>query len=268
MKPFIIFIFGLFLAILPAISMQAQEQYPFLPGENLNIQAYYNLGPFWVHAGNVQLTADTITYRGKKCVNLIATGYSLKRWSFIFSLIDHYHAIVELKGFKPLYYEKNTLENGFWIHNIYHFYWKKKQLRVYTASIRNPAKNTTYYLNRRLFDVLSAAYYLRTLNPRKLHPGDTIPIPLITDGQFVTYDIVYDGRGMLKRNKNRVDCFVYSANITSSTFFEKGNSLKIYVTNDNRQLVVYGEAKIIVGSLKIYQDGYENMRPVKRKRGR
>lgn len=253
---------------MPATRLQAQDHYPFLPTEDLKIQAYYNLGPVWVHAGDAELSADTTTYRGKKCVSLLATGYSLKRWSFIFSLIDHYHAIVGLKGYKPLYYEKNTLENGFWIHNIYHFFWQKKQLRVFTQSIRKPAKDTTYRLTKPLFDVLSAAYYLRTLNPRKLHPGDTIPIPLITDGQFVTYNIVFEGTGELKRNKRRVDCFVYDANITNSTFFEGGNSLKIYVTDDSLQRVVYGEAKIIVGSLKIYQDGYQNMRPVKRKRRR
>ena len=253
--------------MIPGSLLYAQDVYPFLPKENLRLQAYYNLGPFWVHAGDVELTADTITYDGKKCINLVATGYSLKKWSFIFSLTDHYHAIVDLNGFKPLYYEKNTMEGGFWIHNIYHFDWHKKLLKVFTESIRNPAKDTSYYLDRQLFDVLSATYYLRTLDPRKLHPGDTIPIPLISDGQFVTYNIVYDGPGDLKRNKKRIACSVYSANITNSTFFENGNSLKVYVTDDDRQIVIYGEAKIIVGSIKIYQEGYQNMRPEKQKDG-
>lgn len=266
MKPIIIIVFGLFLAILPATTLQAQNKYPFIPNEELKIQAYYNLGPIWVHAGNVELTANTITYNGKKCVNLVANGYSLKRWNFIFSLVDHYHAIVELNGFKPLYYEKRTMEDGFWIHNIYRFDWQKKLLKVFTASIRKPAKDTTYHLNRRLYDVLSAAYYLRTLNPNRFHPGDTIPIPLITDGQFVTYNIIYEGRGFLKRNKTRIGCFIYRADITNSTFFEKGNSLKIYVTNNRRQMFVYGVAKIIVGAVKIYDEQYQNFRPVKRKR--
>lgn len=254
-------------SVIPGSLLHAQDVYPFLPKENLRLQAYYNWGPFWVHAGDVELTADTITYDGKKCVDLVATGYSLKKWSFIFSLTDHYHAIVDLNGFKPLYYEKNTMEGGFWIHNIYHFDWHKKRLKVFTESIRNPAKDTSYYLNKPLFDVLSAAYFLRTIDPKKLHPGDTIPIPLITDGEFVTYNIVFDGPGALKRNKQRIACSVYSANITNSTFFQKGNSLKIYVTDDDRQIVIYGEAKIIVGSIKIYQEQYQNMKPVKMKDG-
>ncbi len=265
LKQLLIFFGLLFVTLIPVTSLQAQDEYPFLPSETLKLDAYYNWGPFWVHAGDVELKADTITYEGKKCVNLVATGYSLKKWSFIFSLEDHYHAIVELNGFKPLYYEKNTMEGGYWIHNIYHFHWQQKRLDVFTKSLRRPAKDTSYTLNRPLFDVLSAAYYLRTINPHKLHRGDTLPIPLITDGEFVTYNIVYNGPGILKRNKNRVPCAVYSANITNSTFFEKGNSLKIYVTDDERQIVVYGEAKIIVGSIKIYQDSYQNMRPLRKK---
>ena len=266
MKPFIIAVLGFFLALMPVKSLQAQEDYPFLPHEVLKIQAYYNLGPIWVHAGDVELRANAVKYHGQSCVNLNATGYSLKKWSFIFTLVDHYQSIVALKNFRPLFYEKNTMEGGYWIHNIYHFDWREKQLKVFTESKRFAAKDTTYNLNRQLFDVLSATYYLRTLNPRNFHIGDTIPIPLITDGKFVTYKITYDGKGMLKHGRDRVRCSVYSANITNSTFFEKGNSLKIYVTADKRQRFVYGEAKIVVGSIKIYEEGYQNMKPVKRKR--
>lgn len=258
----LIIIFSLFLfAQLSGTTLQAQDNYPFLPHENLELLVYYNLGPFWVHAGDVDLKADTITYEGKKCVQFVATGRSLKKWNFIFSLKDHYRSIVELNGFKPLYYEKNTMEDGFWIHNIYRFNWNKKRLNVFTESIRDPAKDTTYHLTKTLFDVLSATYYLRTLDPKKLHPGDTIPIPLITDGKFVTYYIVYSGPGILKRKKKRIACSVYHAIITSSTFFSKKDPLLVYVTDNKKQIIIFAEANIIVGSIKAYQKHYQNLRP-------
>ncbi|MBN2614784.1 MAG: DUF3108 domain-containing protein [Bacteroidales bacterium] len=242
--------------------VRAQE-YSFLPYEQMKLEAYYNLGPFWVHAGNVELTADTVTYEGQKCARLTAVGYSLKKWNFIFSLEDHYSSIVRLNGFLPLTYEKKTMENGFWIHNVYHFDWHKDSLNVFTQSIRDAAKDTTYSLQNKLYDVLTACYYLRTLNTKNYHPYDTIPIPIITDGKFYSFKIIYLGKKSLKRKKDRVECDVFTIDNMTSTFFSGKEPLKVYVSDDPRKFIIYVEANIVVGSLKVYQEGYIKMRPVK-----
>ena len=239
------------------------QHYAFIPKEQLKLEAFYNLGPFWVHAGNVQLSTDTITYQGKKCVKLDATGYSLSKWDFIFSLEDHYTSIVSLENFRPLVYEKHTVENGFWIHNKYEFDWKDNKINVYTHSIRDAAKDTTYMLKKSLFDVLTATYYLRTLDEKKLHPGDTIPIPIITDGKFYSFHIIYMGKGELKRKQDRITCNIYTIDNMASTFFSGRHPLKVYVSDNPKKFIIYVEANIVVGSIKAYQTGYLKMRPVR-----
>ncbi|MBN2637584.1 MAG: DUF3108 domain-containing protein [Bacteroidales bacterium] len=251
-------------SMLFALFSHAKAQYPFLPHEKLKLQAYYNFGPFWVHAGDVIMTTDTTTYKGQECVKFNAIGYTLDKWDFVFDLKDEYSSIVKLDGFKPLFYEKNTVENGFWIKNKYNFDWKKSTLDVFTSSIREPAKDTTLVLKKQLFDVLTASYYLRTLNPDNYAPNDTIPIPIITDGKLYTFKIIYLGKGTLKKKKDVINCDIYTvANITS-TFFKGENPLKVYISADPNKFVIYVEANVVVGSVKVYQDGYLKMRPVKR----
>jgi len=253
----------LFLLLLMAASpvvAQAQE-YSFLPSEHIKLEAYYNWGPFWVHAGDAILKADTITYQGKKCVKLDAEGYSLKKWDFVFDLEDHYTSIVSLEGFKPLVYEKHTIENGFWINNKYKFNWKDNKIDVFTHSIHEPAKDTTYVLQKKLFDVLTATYYLRTLDASKLNPGDTIPIPIITDGKFYTFRIIYSGKGVLKKKKERISCNIFKIDNITSTFFSSKNPLRVFVSDNPKKFIIYVEANIIVGSIKAYQEGYLKMRP-------
>jgi len=241
----------------------AQRVYPFVPNEEMDFAAYYNWGPVWIYAGDATLTSDSTTYKHKRAVKLSAVAHSLKKWDFIFSLKDNYKAIADMDGFRPLFYEKKTMEGGYWIHNIYRFDWGQKWLNVFTESKRFPKKDTTYRLNHPLYDVLTATYYLRTLDLSKISVGDTFDIPVISDGVFDTYHIVYAGIGAMAYRKDKIPCHIYKAVLTSSTFFSRKDPLSVYVTADAKRLPIYVEANIIVGSIKIYLIPYQEYKPKK-----
>ena len=254
----------LFGRMIAATYSYGQKYEPFVPGEEMHMTVYYNWGFIWVHAGDADFRTDSLTFNKKSCIRINATGTSLRRWSFIFTLLDHYQSIVDLNGFKPLHYEKNTMEGGYWIHNIYDFDWKKKHLAVFTESKRFPAKDTSYQLKHPLFDVLTATYYLRTINTDSLQTGDTINIPVISDGEFDTYHIVYAGMGSLRKKNEILPCHVYKAVIAKSTFFSKTDPLVVFVSDDTRRLPVYVEANIIVGSVKVFLNPYRGFKVQKK----
>ncbi len=258
----IIFFFSLLLLSVPEICFaQITPPYPFMPREDLQLRVYYNLGPLWVYAGDVNLKTDTITYNHRKCVHFIAIGRSLKKYAFIFKLKDYYQSVTAIKGFKPLFYEKKTLEGGYFIHNIYHFHWDSLNVNVHTEATRHPAKDTLLTLNKSFRDVLSATYYLRITNTSALKVGDTLAIPLIVDGKKQTYYIIYAGKGQMVHKKERIACDVYKAVITSSTFFSDTDPLVVYVTADKHRFPIYVEANIIVGSVKVFMLPYLDFRP-------
>jgi len=240
---------------------QATFDYPFFPHEDLRLRVYYNLGPIWVYAGYADLKTDTTTYEGKPSLHFTATGYSLKKYAFIFKLEDHYQAIVSQKGFRPLYYEKQTLEGGYYIHNIYHFHWQKQYMNVHTETSTKPRKDTILPLKKPLYDVLSATYYLRILNTDSLTPGDTLPVPLIVDGKKTTYYIIYAGKGIMEHKRKKIPCDVYKAVILNSTFFSDTDPLLVYVTADRYRYPIYVEANIIVGSIKVFLMPYLEYKP-------
>jgi len=260
-KNIILFFSLLFLFSSANIFAQTQQPYPFLPHEDLSMQVYYNFGPLWVYAGNVNLKTDTVTYGGIKSIHFIGTGSSLKKYAFIFKLEDYYQAITSIDGFKPLFYEKKTLEGGFYIHNIYKFHWGRKIVNVHTEATRHPKKDTLLTLNKSFRDVLSATYYLRIINTNALKVGDTLAVPLIVDGKKETYYIIYAGKGKMVHKRKRIVCDVYKAVITSSTFFSATDPLVVYVTADKHRYPIYVEANIIVGSVKVFLLPYLNYRP-------
>ncbi|UBM63177.1 DUF3108 domain-containing protein [Candidatus Sulfidibacterium hydrothermale] len=258
----ITFFFSLILlAGIPNSQAQSTFDYPFSPHENLRLRVYYNLGPIWVYAGYADLKTDTLTYDGKPSFHFIATGYSLKKYAFIFKLEDHYQAIVSKKGFRPLYYEKKTLEGGYFIHNIYHFHWEKQYMNVRTETSTKPLKDTILSLKKPLYDVLSATYYLRIINTDSLPIGDTIPVPLVVDGKKTTYYIVYTGKGTMEHKRKKIKCDVYKAVLLNSTFFSDTDPLLVYITDDQYRYPVYVEANIVVGSIKVFLMPYLDYKP-------
>ncbi len=263
MRKIILLFFSLLFIGIPTKGMAQvlQKTYPFVPHEDLKLRVYYNLGPIWVYAGNVELKTDTVTFNGIKSVQFTGTGYSLKKYAFIFKLEDYYRSITAIDGFKPLFYEKKTLEGGFYIHNIYHFHWDKKVVNVHTEATRHPEKDTVLPLRKTLYDVLSATYYLRILDTKSLVVGDTIPVPLIIDGKKTTYYIVYHGKGQMVYRKKHIPCNIYAAIMGSSTFFSDNDPLKVYVTADKNRYPIYVVANIIVGSVKVYLAPYDDYKP-------
>jgi len=258
----IILFFSLLLLSISATSFaQTQKPYPFVPHEDLSLRVYYNLGPFWVFAGNANLKTDTITYDSTKSVRFVATGYSLRKYAFIFKLEDYYQAIISIDGYKPLFYEKKTLEGGYYIHNIYNFHWDKQNVDVHTETSTRPKKDTLLTLDKTIYDVLSATYYLRIINTSTLNVGDTLAVPLIIDGKKTTYYIIYAGKGQMIHKKERITCDVFKAVITSSTFFSDTDPLVVYVTSDEHRYPIYVEANIIVGSIKVFLMPYLDYKP-------
>ncbi len=261
-KKIITLFFSLFLFTLSiSSSAQTTANYSFVPHENLKLRVYYNLGPLWVYAGYAILKTDTTTYNGIPAIHFVASGFSLKKYAFIFKLEDHYQSIVSRQHFKPLFYEKNTLEGGYYIHNIYHFHWEKGFADIHTEATRHPVKDTTLPLGKTVYDVLSATYYLRIINTDTLAVGDTLPVPLIVDGKKTTYYIVYSGKGMMEHKKKQIVCDVYKAVILNSTFFSDTDPLIVYVTADKHRYPVYVEANIIVGSVKVFLRPYLDYKP-------
>ena len=261
-KKIILFFFSFFLVLQACDSLaQTSAPYPFYPKEDLQLRVFYNLGPLWVYAGYADLKTDTTTYNGIPALHFVASGYSLKKYAFIFKLEDHYQAIVSQKPFQPLFYEKQTLEGGYYIHNIYHFNWQQKQAQIHTETTTHPKKDTVLTLFHPVYDVLTAVYYLRILNTDSIQVGDTIPVPLIVDGKKTTYFIVYAGKGEMKHKKEKIDCDVYKAVILNSTFFSDTDPLEVYVTADKNRYPIYVQANIVVGSVKVFLEPFLEYKP-------
>jgi hypothetical protein len=254
------------LVLLPAFCcgcLKAQcidRPYAFRGGERLTYEVAYNWGVLWVDAGQVIFNVDTLTRDGKALFYFDSSGESYRYYDWFYKVRDRFQCYVERDGFLPFWFNRDTREGGYSVFNTYSYSWDEGKVISSTENSNKPKSVDTLDIEPCTFDVLSAIYYARNLDFSKFIPGEKIPIRFLIDGAFYELYIRYQGRE-LKENRNGKSymCFKFSALLVEGTIFKGGEDLVVWVTADENKIPVMVEAKILIGSIKAYLTGYENL---------
>jgi len=259
-KPLFIVVLFAFIIGPHSYEQCVNSEFSFNPGEQISYEVAYNWGILWVDAGEVQFKADTITHSGEKSFFFEATGNSYKYYDWIFRVRDRYQSIVDAVNLQPVWFCSDISEGGHEAQNTYYF--QSDHTSVNIEKSESGIKSAdTIQIPVCTFDVLSAAYYARSLDFSDYKPGDRIPLNLIIDGQSFELFIRYLGKETIEnRTGKKYDCIKFSSVVVEGTIFKGGENLVVWVTDDKNKIPVMAEAQIIVGSVKAYLTGYEGLK--------
>lgn len=233
----------------------------FLPGERISYDAYYNWGIVWVHAGEASFAVDEKLFKGKKEYYLMATGNSLKSYDWFFKVRDTMVTYFDNDLFRALYAEKKTLEGNYCSTETYLFDYNNSKVNY---SYQHPAKSPKKFsmnLKPCQFDLLTATFYARAIDFSSLKLYDKIPINLFIEEKPYSLYIRYLGKEIVEDNKNRkYNSLKFSALLVEGTIFKSGEDLFVWVTDDENKIPIKVEAKILVGSIKVFLNKYSGLR--------
>lgn len=225
----------------------------FMNGEHLKYTVSYNWGIIWINAGEVTFQTKQTVYDSKQVYHFFSTGYSFKRWDWLFKVRDTFEVYSRISDLQPLFSKRHTLEGGFRIRNQYRFFPDENKLIAKLDETRKDYRELTLPLESCTYDVLTATYLARSLPFDEYYIGDTIHISMVLDGQDFDLPIVLKGEEKIKnRGGEYWDCILFSAILDKGTMFRAGEELLVWVSNDAARIPVMMEAKITVGSIKIY----------------
>jgi hypothetical protein len=239
-----------------AKGVQAQckiDNLAFAVGEKLEYSIYYNWGPIWVYAGDVDFKADTTTRHGKEAFHFVSTGQSKPSYDWFFKVRDRFESWAERGSLRPIEFYRNTSEGNYQVSNWYLFDADSKTVTLATSTSKRPYKKETKPSHACLFDVLTASYYTRCLNFEKMQEGSKIPVHTLLDNTLCDLYIRYLGRETIKhRNSESVACLKFKAKVAEGSVFKGGEDITVWVSDDAAHIPIKIEAKILVGSVKAY----------------
>lgn len=236
------------------------KQRSFNAGEVITYRAVYNWGFIWINAGDVEFRVDDTLYQGKSALHLKSTGWSLKKYDWIFKVRDRFESIVNPQTLKPFWFERDTYEGGYKAFNRYNFDYAQQMLDVVSHNSDRPYKKEVLPLKTCTFDVLSAIYFCRTLDFNSFSKDEKIPLTMAIDNEIFDLFIRYKGKEQLKTRDGEVfNTIRFSVLLVKGTIFKGGEDMEIWVTDDANRIPVLVEAKILVGSVKAVLSGVEGL---------
>lgn len=225
----------------------------FAPGEVLEYDVYYNWGPLWLKAAKVTFSADTSRMGGQKVWKFVATGQSLPSYDWFFKVRDRYESVAMYTSLRPLRFYRNTSEGGFQVYNYYQFDYQRQKLFLQTYTSKRPFSRDTLNIEGCLLDLLTAAYYARTLHFDEAAPETRFPLTLAVDETTYSLDFVFKGFETIKNKDNKgYDCMLFTAIAMEGSVFKGNEEIRVWITRDQTRIPIKVEASILVGSVKAF----------------
>lgn len=225
----------------------------FQEGEKLSYEVYYNWGILWLNAGTVSFEVKSAFLNNQKVYHFDSYGSSHKIYDWIFKVRDHYESFATMDTLKSLKFHRKTYEGGFETNNKYTFDKNNKLIYSYVQDSDHPYKEDTLDLHECTYDLLTATYIIRNYDFSKYAIDEKIPISMVIDNEVHDLFFRYRGRGVIQnRNGEIFNCLKFTALLLQGSLFKGGEDLVVWVSDDNNRIPVLIEAKILVGSVKVY----------------
>ena len=109
-------------------------------------------------------------------------------------------------------------------------------------------------------DLVSGAFYLRTMDLNKKKRGDMIYIKGFFDDESYNIKIKYLGTEKLKTKVGTFETHVMAPMLPENKLFRGKEAIKLWLSKDNNKIPLKIQAEMFVGAVEIDIKSYENLR--------
>jgi len=225
------------------------ENNAFGLGENLE----YEVGYQFVTAGKAafKIAPEPITYNGAKCYDIRFQVASLESLDWLYRVRDMYRTVLDINGIFPWRFEQHIREGNY--------------SRDFEADLdqRNHVAKTTegeFPLVPFVHDIVSAFYYVRTLNLQSMKKGESIQLQNFYGKKVNELTVRILGRQTVTVKAGTFKCVVIEPMVTAGGLFKSEGKILIWLSDDDRKIPVKVSTKILIGSIDAELTSYRGLR--------
>ncbi len=239
---------------LKAIRYRKVKNSAFDVGERLVFDVSYG----FITAGEaVMHVAAFDTIAGRKTYRVQFTVNSLPSFSWIYRVEDRYLTFIDFESIAPLRFEQHIQEGSY-----------KRDFTAEFDQMAHTARTSEgqYPIPEYVHDILSAFYYVRTVDFSGFKTGDTIK--LYNFYKDKSHDLVVKllGRQDLDVGAGTFRSLVVEPLVTEGGLFKSEGRIVIWLTDDEFKMPIRVNTKVIIGSIDVELREYSGLPgPVKAK---
>lgn len=245
----ILALFGLLLITLG----NAQKLQNIQSGEVLRYRIHYGL----LNAGTASLTTLKTTYKGQPHYYVKGTGKTTGAVRAFFKVEDRYESFINYNTGLPSFYVRDVKEGNYTQHYETVFNHSNQ-----TLLLTDKEKNITKSLNSvtGIQDMLSAFYYLRSLDESELKVGTVKKLNIWIDDEMFPFQVKVVGIERIKTKFGYISSLKIVPQVMSGRVFKDKEGVTLWVSNDKNHVPLAIKAELVVGSLKADIDSFSNVK--------
>jgi hypothetical protein len=235
-------------------SLRTLDQTAFAIGERL----VYDVGYSFITAGEAIFSIPAIdTIQGRECYQVLFTVNSTKTFSFFYKVEDRYETILDKKGIFPWRFTQRIREGKY-----------SNDFSAEFDQLENIAttKAGKYPIPPYVHDVVSAMFYVRTLDYSKRRAGEKIYLQNFFKDTTYQLAVKFLGFQQISVDAGKFNCVLVEPMIMEGGLFKSDGRIIIWMTNDERKIPVKVSTKVVIGSIDAELREYSGINgPIKAK---
>ena len=221
----------------------------FALGERLVFDVNYG----YVTAGEAVLSIpahDSVS--GRQCYRVEVAINSSTSFSVFYRVEDRYLTFIDVETLAPWQFEQHIREGGYRRDFVANFDQRR--------GIATTTDGGTYETPRYVHDIMSAFYYVRSLDLSTMQKGDELELKNFYKDK--THDLVVRvlGREELEVEAGTFRTIVVEPLVREGGLFKSEGRIVVWLTDDERKVPVRVNTKVVIGSIDTELREYSGLR--------
>lgn len=254
-------IIPLFIVIFATVSnaqFRKLKNNAFTFGERLDYDVTYSF--ITAGRGYLQVLPQVVTRaNNRKCYDIRFQVSSLESLRWIYQVSDAYRTVMDIEGLFPWEFQQRIREGHY-----------KKDAKAIFDQYGHIAyfKNKTFKVTPYIHDIVSAFYYVRTMNLSAMRPGQIFYLKNFFDSKTNNLGVKVHGKQTVKVPAGTFKCIVIEPLVVAGGLFKSEGQILIWLTDDENKMPVKVSTKILIGSVSADLVKYNGLaRPLRSKIG-
>lgn len=213
----------------------------------------YSVGYKFITAGtgSFHIQPQPVIRNGRKSYDIRFQVKSFESLDWLYKVRDQYRTVLDVAGIFPWEFEQRVREGGY-----------KRDAKAYFDQEYCLAQSGDKKIKipEYTHDILSAFFYVRTLDIGKF-PKDTIfYLPNFVDDTTFTIGVKIRGKETIKVDAGTFKCIVIEPLVAQGGLFKSDGTILVWVSDDDRKIPVKVATKIPIGYVEAKLTGYSGLR--------